>query len=46
MEEDIGILFLEDKEGNLCSYKVVRKVHELNRPKGKEELMNAYKKAG
>ena len=25
MEEDAGILFLEDKEGNLCSYKGVRK---------------------
>ena len=46
VEEDTGILFLEDKEGNLCSYKAVRKVHELNRHKGKDQLINAYKKAG
>ena len=46
MEEDTGILFLEDKEGDLCSYKAVRKVHELNRHKGKDQLINAYKKAG
>ena len=46
VEEDTGILFLEDKEGDLCSYKAVRKVHELNRHKGREKLMNAYKKAG
>ena len=46
VEEDTGILFLEDKEGDLCSYKAVRKVHKVNRHKGKEQLMNAYKKAG
>ena len=46
MEEDTGILFLEDKEGNLCSNKAVSKVHELNRHKAWEQLMNAYKKAG
>ena len=44
--KDTEILFLEDKEGDLCSYKAVRKVHELNRHKGKEKLMNAYKKQG
>ena len=32
VEEDIGILFMEDKEGDLCSFKAVRKVHEVNRP--------------
>ena len=36
VEEDTGILFLEDKEGNFSSYKAVRKVHELNRHKGKD----------
>ena len=46
MEEDTGILFLEDKEGDLCSYKAMRKVHELNRHKGREQVMNAYRKAG
>ena len=45
MEEDTGILFLEDKQGNLCSYKAVRKVHDLNSHKGKDQLINAYKKA-
>ena len=46
VEEDTGIFFLEDKEGDLCSYKAVRKVHELNRHKGKNQLINAYKKVG
>ena len=46
IEEDTGILFLEDKEGDLCSYKAVRKVHELNRHKGIEQLIHAYKKSG
>ena len=46
VEEDTGILFLEDKEGDLCSYKAVRKVHELNRHKGKDQLVNAYTRAG
>ena len=36
VEEDSGILFMEDKEGNLCSFRAVRKVHEVNRHKGKE----------
>ena len=46
MKEDTGILFLEDKEGHLRSFKAVRKVHELNWHKGKDQLTNAYKKAG
>ena len=46
VEEDSGILFMEDKEGDLCSFKAVRKVHEVNRHKGKEQLMAAYWNAG
>ena len=46
VEEDTGILFMEDKEGNLCSFKAVRKVHEVNRHKGKEQLLSAYRRAG
>ena len=46
VEEDTGILFMEDKEGDLCSFKAVRKVHEVNRHKGKEQLLSAYRKAG
>ena len=37
---------MEDKEGDLCSFPAVRKVHEVNRHKGKEQLLNAYRKAG
>ena len=46
IEEDREILFIEDKEGDLCSFNAVRKVHEVNRHKGKEQLLNAYRKAG
>ena len=46
MEEDSGILFMEDKEGDLCSFRAVRKVHEVNRHKGKEQLMAVYRNAG
>ena len=46
VEEDSGILFMEDKEGDLCSFRVVRKVHEVNRHKGKEQLIIAYRNAG
>ena len=46
IEEDTGILFMEDKEGHLCSFKAVRKIHEVNRHKDKEQLLSAYRKAG
>ena len=46
IEEDSGILFMEDKEGDLCSFKAVRKVHEVNRYKGKEQLLSAHRNAG
>ena len=41
VEEDLGILFMEDKEGDLCSFRAVRKEHEVNQHKGKEQLMTA-----
>ena len=37
---------MEDKEGYLCSFRAVRKVHEVNRHKGKEQLLAAYRNAG
>ena len=46
MEDDSGILFVEDEEGDLCSFRSVRKVHEVNRYKRKEQLMAAYRNAG
>merc|ERR1711895_183737 len=46
VEEDSGILFMEDKEGYLCSFRAVRKVHEVNRHKGKEQLLSLYRNAG
>ena len=45
-EEDLGILFMEDKKGELCSFKAVKKVHEVNRHKGKEKLLQTYGNAG
>ena len=29
-DADLSVLFLEDKEGDLCSFKAVRKVPEVN----------------
>ena len=36
---------MEDENGDLCSSKSVRKVHEVNRHKGKEQLIAAYRNA-
>ena len=46
VEDDSGILFMEDKEGDLCSFRAVRKVHEVNQHKRKEQLMATYRNAG
>ena len=46
VEDDTGILFVEDENKDLCSFKSVRKVHEVNRHKGKDQLMAAYCQAG
>ena len=45
-ENDLGVLFIEDKKGELCSFKAVKKVHEVNRHKGKDQLIQAYRTAG
>ena len=45
-EKYLGILFMEDKKGELCSFKAVKKVHEVNRHKGKDQLLQAYRNAG
>ena len=44
--EDVPVLFLEDERGDLCSFKAVRKVHEINCHKSKEQLIAAYNNAG
>merc|ERR1711895_47620 len=43
---NLGILFMEDKKGELCSFKSVKKVHEVNRHNGKEQLLQAYRNVG
>ena len=44
--DKLGILFLEDKEQELCSFKAVRQVHKINRPKQKDQMIAAYRNAG
>ena len=46
LEDELGILFLEDKEQELCSLKAVHQVHEINRHKQKDQLIAAYRNAG
>ena len=43
---DTDLLFMDDKKGDLCSYKAIRKVHEVNNIKRKEQLVSAYHNAG
>ena len=43
-EDNSGVLFVEAEKKDLCSFKSVRKVHEVNRHKGKEQLMAKTKK--
>ena len=45
VEDDLGILFVQDEKGDLCSFRLVRNVHEVNIHKGKEQLLAAYRKA-
>ena len=42
-KQDSSILFLEDSEEDLCSYKAVRKVHKVNAHKKKEQMIAAYR---
>ena len=44
-EDDSGVLLVEAEKKDLCFFKSVRKVHEVNRHKGKEQLMAAYRNA-
>ena len=43
--DNIGVLFFEDKKDKLCSFKAVRKVHQVNQYKQKEQLITAYHNA-
>ena len=44
--DELGVLFLEDREEELCSFKAVRQVHEVNQHKQKDQLIAAYRNAG
>ena len=37
--DEMGVLFLEDKAEEPCSFKAVRQVHEVNRHKQKDQLL-------
>ena len=43
---ELGVLFLEDKQENLCSFKAVRRGHEVNHHKQKDQMIAAYRNAG
>ena len=43
-KDESGILFLETTEGDFCSYKLVRKVLEINLHKKKKQLMGMEEK--
>ena len=42
----VDLLFLEDQEEELTSFKAIRKVHKVNKHKQKEQLVGAYWNAG
>ena len=44
--DELGVLFLEDKEEELCSFKAVRRVHEVNCHKQKDQMIAAYQNTG
>ena len=44
--DKLGVLFLKDKEEELCSFKAIRKVHEVNPHKQKDPLISAYRNTG
>ena len=41
----VDVLFLEDQEGELTSFKAIKKVHKVNDYKKKEQLINVYRNA-
>ena len=40
--DELGVLFLEDKKEELCSFKAVRCVYEVNCHKQKDQMIAAY----
>ena len=44
--DKLSVLFLEDKEEELCSFKAVRCVHKVNKHKQKGQLIAAYRNTG
>ena len=44
--DDAGILFVEDARDELCSFKAIKKVYEINCHKGKGQLISVYRNAG
>jgi len=44
--DKLGVLFFKDKKEELCSFKAMRKVHEVNKYKQKEQLIAVYRYAG
>ena len=42
----VDVLFLDDQQGQLTSFKAISKVHKINNHKKMEQLICAYKKAG
>ena len=46
LSDELGVLFLEDKQKELCSFKVVRRVHKVNCNKQKDQMIAAYRNIG
>ena len=44
--DKLGVLFLKEKKEELCSFKAIRRVHEVNRHKQKYQMIAAYSNAG
>ena len=46
LSDELGVLFLEDKLKELCSFKVVRRVHKVNCNNQKDQMIAAYRNSG
>ena len=44
--DELDVLFLEDKEEELCSFNAIRRVHKVNRHKQKYQMIAAYRNTG
>ena len=42
----VDVLFLENQEGELTSFKAIKTVHNVNNHKKKEQLISAYRNTG